>query len=69
MRSPCARRWTRLRQLPVLAEHGEDGPIEPPPDPPTTLSLDTLVLNVNTGCNLSCHLLLEDLSAPARACA
>jgi uncharacterized protein len=56
-----------LRQLHVLAEHGEDGPIEPPPDPPTRFPLDTLVLNVNTGCNLSCtYCYKEDLSAPAK---
>jgi uncharacterized protein len=56
-----------LRQLQVLAEHGEDGRINPPAGEVTRFPLDTLVLNVNTGCNLSCtYCYKEDLSSPAK---
>lgn len=37
------------------------------PNPPPAFPLNTVVLNVNTGCNLSCtYCYKEDLSAPAR---
>ena len=56
-----------LRQLQVLAEEGEDGRINPPAGEVTRFPLDTLVLNVNTGCNLSCtYCYKEDLSSPAK---
>lgn len=56
-----------LRLLHVLAERGEDGRINPPAGEVARFPLNTLVLNVNTGCNLSCtYCYKEDLTSPAQ---
>ncbi len=57
----------QLTELGVLQAPGSERPINPGPVQIDTYPLSTLVLNVNTGCNLSCtYCYKEDLQTPAR---
>jgi uncharacterized protein len=57
----------RLADLEVLQVHGQDRAINPGRVNVESYPLSTLVLNVNTGCNLSCtYCYKEDLQTPAR---
>jgi uncharacterized protein len=55
-----------LKALRVVAEGGT-APLNPDPVPVEQFPLTTLILNVNTGCNLSCtYCYKEDLTTPAQ---
>jgi uncharacterized protein len=55
-----------LRTLEIIVSDDVTPRINPAPQPVTHLPLTTLVLNVNTGCNLSCsYCYKEDLATPA----
>ena len=57
----------QLARLEVLQETDELRPINPQALKVDTYPLSTIVLNVNTGCNLSCsYCYKEDLAVPAR---
>jgi uncharacterized protein len=57
-----------LHRAGILLTHAEaSAPTRPPIIPPSPGSLVSLVLNVNTGCNLSCsYCYKEDLAVPAK---
>ncbi len=58
---------TRLTDLEVLQVRGQERAINPGRVQVESYPLSTLVLNVNTGCNLSCtYCYKEDLQTPAR---
>ncbi|HUI58716.1 MAG TPA: quinohemoprotein amine dehydrogenase maturation protein [Steroidobacteraceae bacterium] len=57
----------QLADLQILQERGAHRPINPHRVKVESYPLSTLVLNVNTGCNLSCtYCYKEDLQTPAR---
>ncbi len=56
-----------LRALDLVVDHESEASINPVPRAVTRFPLTTLVLNVNTGCNLSCtYCYKEDLTTPAK---
>jgi uncharacterized protein len=58
---------TQLKDLEVLQVRGQERAINPGRVQVESYPLSTLVLNVNTGCNLSCsYCYKEDLQTPAR---
>lgn len=58
---------TELRRLEILQPAGTLRPINPASVKVQSYPLSTVVLNVNTGCNLSCtYCYKEDLAVPAR---
>jgi uncharacterized protein len=57
----------RLEQLDILQAPGRQRPVNPNRIKVETYPLSTLVLNVNTGCNLGCtYCYKEDLAVPAK---
>jgi uncharacterized protein len=57
----------RLEQLDILQAPGRQRPVNPNRIKVETYPLSTLVLNVNTGCNLGCtYCYKEDLAIPAK---
>ncbi|MBW7861047.1 MAG: quinohemoprotein amine dehydrogenase maturation protein [Rhodocyclaceae bacterium] len=66
-RAAVAEAVDELLSLEILVERGGHARLNPEPRPVTRFPLTTLVLNVNTGCNLSCsYCYKEDLATPAR---
>src|SRR4051794_21553829 len=58
---------TQLKDLEILQVRGQERAINPGRVEVESYPLSTLVLNVNTGCNLSCsYCYKEDLQTPAR---
>ncbi|CAM4124557.1 quinohemoprotein amine dehydrogenase maturation protein [Vreelandella rituensis] len=56
-----------LRSLEVISDAGTVARINPAPQQVTKFPLTTIVLNVNTGCNLSCtYCYKEDLTIPSK---
>jgi uncharacterized protein len=56
-----------FKSLEIIAEQGVAARINPAPQPVRKFPLTTIVLNVNTGCNLSCtYCYKEDLATPSK---
>jgi uncharacterized protein len=56
-----------LRSLEIIAPSGTEARLNPQPRPVRNFPLTTVVLNVNTGCNLSCtYCYKADLATPAQ---